>query len=412
MSDIGSLNEKPLHADLKEWYRRPGDGVEVPLAGFVIDLVRGDHLIEIQTGSFSALGRKLDHLLDARRLLLVHPVAAETWIVKVDADGAPTSRRKSPRRGIVADVCAELVAFPSLLSHPNLEFEVAMVQEEQVRKPSRRRRRHDWELVERRLLSVVRTERFASPDDLLGLLPDGLPDPFTTADLAAGLKRTRHVAQQVAYCLRESGAVAVEGRGRGGVLYRRPPGVGIVTELPARGRRRWSDPRHDGQQREPGQCNSDGGQQRDQHAGQSQTRERDEAGGPEDDVGRHRHGNQEVQALPAGVDEHDGRRQSQAKANHESKNPRPLHRERPSDAGGAGGEGSDPYGHARRRPLQAPSEERGPDGGRRQQREPEQECTDVAPPKGMGVVHREDRPTCCRSSAATDAAWLVAALGP
>ena len=103
MSDIGSLNEKPLHADLKEWYRRPGDGVEVPLAGFVIDLVRGDHLIEIQTGSFSALGRKLDHLLDARRLLLVHPVAAETWIVKVDADGAPTSRRKSPRRGIVAD---------------------------------------------------------------------------------------------------------------------------------------------------------------------------------------------------------------------------------------------------------------------------------------------------------------------
>jgi hypothetical protein len=120
-------------------------------------------------------------------------------------------------------VCAELVSFPSLLSHPHFELEVVLVAEEEVRRPGRgSRRRRGSEIEERRLVRVLRTVRFASPASLLRLLPDDLPDPFTTADLAAGLGRPRHVAQQVAYCLRESGAVRVEGRGRGGVRYRRP----------------------------------------------------------------------------------------------------------------------------------------------------------------------------------------------
>ena len=63
---------------------------------------------------------------------------------------------------------------------------------------------------------------FRSPDDLLTMLPPGLPDPFTTADLARQLGRTRHLAQEVAYCLRESGALQVVSRGRNGHQYRRP----------------------------------------------------------------------------------------------------------------------------------------------------------------------------------------------
>ena len=50
---IGELNEQPLHAALKEWYVQPGDQVEVQLDGYYIDLVRGERLIEIQTGGIS-----------------------------------------------------------------------------------------------------------------------------------------------------------------------------------------------------------------------------------------------------------------------------------------------------------------------------------------------------------------------
>ncbi|MDH3682126.1 MAG: hypothetical protein OEV40_19505, partial [Acidimicrobiia bacterium] len=61
------MNEGSLHAELKDVFARPGDELEVELDGFVIDIRRGDTLIEIQTSSFAAMGRKLDHLLAGHR---------------------------------------------------------------------------------------------------------------------------------------------------------------------------------------------------------------------------------------------------------------------------------------------------------------------------------------------------------
>ena len=224
MTTIGSLNEKPLHAALKEWYRREGDQVEAPIEGFVVDLVRDGLLIEIQTRGFSSMRRKLDRLLDSYSIRLVHPVAVEKWIVKLDDEGREESRRRSPKRGIAADVCGELVSFPSLLSHPNFTLEVALVEEEEVRRPDAKKgwRRGGFVIEERRLVDVLETVEFDSPGALLGLLPEGLPDPFTTAHLADGLGRSRHLAQEVAYCLRVSGAVTAAGRDKQGILYRLP----------------------------------------------------------------------------------------------------------------------------------------------------------------------------------------------
>lgn len=52
MNQIGELNEKPLHAALKAWYAGPGTRMEVPVdcgqRVYVIDLLQGDLLIEIQ----------------------------------------------------------------------------------------------------------------------------------------------------------------------------------------------------------------------------------------------------------------------------------------------------------------------------------------------------------------------------
>ncbi len=223
MSGIGTLAEGPLHAALKEAYRRPGDPTEIEVEGFVVDLVRGDELVEIQTRGFSKMRRKLDRLLDHHAFRLVHPIAAERWIRRVDARGRDLSRRKSPKRGIAAEVCSELVSFPTLLSHPNFRLDVVLVQEEEVRRPAARsRRRRGFGVVERRLLGILERRSFATPAALLSLLPETLRDPFTTAELAEALGRSRDLAQEVAYCLRENGVLEVEGRSRDGIAYRRP----------------------------------------------------------------------------------------------------------------------------------------------------------------------------------------------
>lgn len=213
-----------MHAALKRWYCGSAGEVEVAVDGFVIDVVRDGTLIEIQTRGFAAMRRKFDTLLDRYPMRLVHPVALEKWIVKLDEDGRETSRRRSPKRGIAADVCSELVSFPMLLSHPNFVVEILLTEEEEVWRPDAKKgwRRGGYVIEERRLVEVRETVTLNTPEDLLTFIPESLPDPFTTADLAEGLGRSRHLAREVAYCLRESGAVEAVGRDRRGILYRRP----------------------------------------------------------------------------------------------------------------------------------------------------------------------------------------------
>lgn len=224
---IGTLRERPLHASLKQWYAHPGDLVEQPVDRFVIDLIRNDLLIEIQTTSFSSMKRKVVALLDSgRRLRIVHPIAVNRWIVKLDDNGETAGRRMSPLHGHPSDVFGELVAFPDLMTHPGLELEILLTSEEELRRyePGRAWRRQGWVVAERRLVEVNASLLLETAADLAGLLPDGLGAPFTTAELAEALGRPRRNAQQMAYCLRHAGVIEVVGKAGNSVEYVRLKG--------------------------------------------------------------------------------------------------------------------------------------------------------------------------------------------
>ncbi len=220
---IGTLREKPLHASLKRWYSRPGDRIEEPVDGFVIDLVRGDLLVEIQTRGFSSMKRKLVALLDlGHRIRIVHPIPVDRWIVKIDAEHLVLSRRLSPKHGSALDLFAELVSFPELMAHEGLEIEVLLTREEELRRfdPNGPWSRKGWAVVERRLVEVVDSLQFRSGGDLGRLIPDDLPDTFTTADLAERLGRRRRAAQQAAYCLKKADVIAPVDKVGNSVVYR------------------------------------------------------------------------------------------------------------------------------------------------------------------------------------------------
>jgi len=213
---IGTLNEGSLHAALKADYAEPGDEFEVPLERFVIDIRRDDLLIEIQTSSFAAMGKKLDHLLPEYRILLVHPIAVETYLQRPEA-----KPRKSPKRGSVYDVFEELVSIPTLLDHPNLSLEVVLVSVTKIQEvdPSARRGRGGFRTTDRILREIVGRHRFDDSGDLLALVPDGLPPEFTTADVATRAGVSRDVAQRMAYCLRPLGLFHERGRTKAGIHY-------------------------------------------------------------------------------------------------------------------------------------------------------------------------------------------------
>lgn len=221
---INTFNEGHLHAALKAWYAEAGDELETEVDGYIIDLVRGPLLVEIQTGNFTALKKKLARLLPEHPLRLVYPIAFEKWIVKLDEDEETRlSRRKSPKRGAVEHVFYELVRIPHLLRHPNFSLEILLIQEEEHRiyDGSRAWRRRGWVTHERYLLEVLERQLFTTPAALARLLPPGLPCPFTTADLAEGLERRRAVAQKMAYCLRKLELLKPVGKKGNAILYER-----------------------------------------------------------------------------------------------------------------------------------------------------------------------------------------------
>ncbi len=217
MSGIGVLREGPLHAAVKELLAGPGDRLEVPVGRFVIDLVRADgELVEVQTGGFGALGKKLDALLDDHRIRVVHPVAAERRIVRIDEHGEVLGARRSPRRATTVAVFDKLVAFPSLLSHPNLTIEVLLLREDQIRRPTpTTARRRTRDPGERLLVDVLDRVVLRTPDDILAALPALPVEPFSTRELAALLRCSTPLAQRTLYCLRATGIVEPAGkRGR------------------------------------------------------------------------------------------------------------------------------------------------------------------------------------------------------
>jgi hypothetical protein len=225
MSDIGTLNEKPLHAALKEWYARSGDQFEISIGGFVIDIVRDGLLIEVQTGNFASIKRKVQALAENHLLRLVYPIAREKWIVRLakTGGGAVISRRRSPKRGVLEQVFSELVSFPRLIANPNFSMEVLLTREEEVRCYDGKRgwRRGGWVTHERRLLDVVGRVVLEGPADLLGFIPPDLAEPWTTADLAIAIGQPRRLAQKMVYCLREIGTARVVGREGNAILYAR-----------------------------------------------------------------------------------------------------------------------------------------------------------------------------------------------
>lgn len=223
---INTLNEKSLHASLKRWYAQPDDRLEAPVDGFIIDLVRGDLLIEIQTGSFSPLKRKLAKLAKAHPVRLVFPVAVEKWIVRLPKEpGETLSRRKSPKRGQVEQVFKELVYIPALISNNNFTLEVLLIREEEVRRfdssKARNWRRKGWVTHERRLLEVVERRVFTSPGDLCALLPAELKETFTVRELAKAASQPDWLARKMLYCLRALGEVDIAGKRGRSILYRR-----------------------------------------------------------------------------------------------------------------------------------------------------------------------------------------------
>lgn len=216
--------ETSLHRQLKNLYATPGALVEQKLGRFRIDVVQPDRLVEIQVASLTAIRDKIAVLLKKHRVLVVKPIVVRKHLVKLRrAGGKEISRRLSPKKQTLLDMFDELVHFTRVFPHRRLTLEVPLIEIEELRYPGHGRRRrwrvNDHQVEDQRLIEVIGVHEFRTATDLCRLLPPALPCPFHTGHLAEGLGVERWIAQRMAYCLREMGAVQSVGKLRGAWLY-------------------------------------------------------------------------------------------------------------------------------------------------------------------------------------------------
>lgn len=216
--------ETSLHRQLKALYSAEASGQEVRVDGFRIDAVDRGRLIEIQQASLAALRDKVRTLLGRHDVTVVKPLAARKLLVRRRRPGGPViSSRYSPRHETIADLFSDLVHFVGVFPHPRLTLEVVFTQQEEHRAPARKRRWRgpDYRVLDRMLVGIEGRLSLKHAGDLARLLPAGLAEVFSTAEIARQAAMPRFLAQKMAYCLRKTGAVTIAGKNGNALLYQR-----------------------------------------------------------------------------------------------------------------------------------------------------------------------------------------------
>jgi hypothetical protein len=214
--------ESSLHRQLKLLYGGSANDVEVQVDGYRIDAVVRGRLFEIQQASLAALRDKVRQLLERHRVVVVKPLISRKYLIRRDRPGGEiVSARYSPTHETVLNIFDDLVHFVTVFPHPRLTLEVVLTDQEEHRitRVRRRRRGPDYRVEDRQLIEVVSSKSLKTAADLRKLLPASLPASFTTGELALHAKIPRWLAQKMAYCLRKTGAVEVQGKQGNSWLY-------------------------------------------------------------------------------------------------------------------------------------------------------------------------------------------------
>ena len=211
-----------MHAALKSYYEPDFESREVKVGGFVADIVGENGIIEIQTRGFDRLSRKLDVFLEAARVTVVYPVVPKRGLCWVDPEtGEIFEKRKSPKKGAAYDVFPELYKIKNQLIHPNFRLCIPLLEVTDYKyldgygRQKKLRATRGERIPEALLGEVICESRW----DYLNLLPEALPEPFTTKTLAKAMRRSQTQAQCAANVLYSMGVLERVGKEKNAYLY-------------------------------------------------------------------------------------------------------------------------------------------------------------------------------------------------
>jgi hypothetical protein len=223
MRRIGTHRESSLHRTLKAVYGGAGAELEAPLGMFICDAVSAEGaVIEVQTGSFRPLVKKLKTLCHEREVRIIYPVAILKLIEVYEADGALRYRRRSPRKGTPWDVFNALIHAAELADFPNVSIHLALVEiiEQRMDDGKGSWRRKGLSIKDKILQTACGTIVLSEKSDYLRFAPFEQQEEWTARELAERAHIRAALARKTVYVLTKMGIVAQTGKKGNARLYR------------------------------------------------------------------------------------------------------------------------------------------------------------------------------------------------
>ena len=210
---FGTLAEKRLHAVIKKYLCENEQLHEVGVAGtrFVSDVRIGNEVLEVQTGSFFPMKKKIAYYLENTDLTVtvVHPIAVTRWMSWVDPVTTELSPRRKVRSETPQELLPELYYLSEHLQHPRLRFQLLLleVQDFRVLNGWSKDRKKGSNRYERMPLALLGEQSFSKPSDFEILLPQALPAHFTVKDFSALSKLRGRKAYSAVHALAALGLI-------------------------------------------------------------------------------------------------------------------------------------------------------------------------------------------------------------
>lgn len=212
---FGTLQEKTIHEVIKDFYCYDHDFQEQRRGRYIADIAVGNDIWEVQTRAFNKLRGKLESFLKKYHVTVIYPVPVEKKLYWLNQEtGEITGGRRSPRKGSAYDVFWELYKIRPYLPHPDLSIHIFLMDMEEYKllngwSRDRKRGASRYDRLPGKLRDIVRLEY---TKDYLYFLPDGLPEEFTSLDLAKCAHIPRDTAQTCLLILRDLGIVELIGK--------------------------------------------------------------------------------------------------------------------------------------------------------------------------------------------------------
>lgn len=212
-NQIGTLSEKSIHSEIKNYLEPNKEYQEVKVGNYIADIKRDNEIFEVQTQQFKNLISKLNYYIkNGYNITIVYPLIQEKYINWIDPISTEiVERRKSSYKRYIQDIFKELYWIKDYIVKEQIKLKIITLTAEEYKYLDGYGQNNKYKAtkIDKVPSKIINEINIQSVNDFKIFLPDTLPKEFTSKDFQKYTKsRSKYIGSGLKI-LREIGVIKV-----------------------------------------------------------------------------------------------------------------------------------------------------------------------------------------------------------